>query len=35
MYGCPVPAFPNVTYEAPLLNFDFCFSTICGIDDSY
>lgn len=35
MYGCPVPAFPNVTYDAPLLNLAFCFSTVGDTDSSY
>lgn len=35
MYGCPVPAFPNVKYEAPRFNLAFCFSTSGAIDCSY
>lgn len=27
MYGCPVPAFPNETYDAPRLNLVLCSST--------
>lgn len=35
MYGCPVPAFPNVTYDAPRLSLTFCSSTIGATDCSY
>lgn len=35
MYGCPVPAFPNVTYDAPRFNLAFCFSTAVVTGGSY
>lgn len=35
MKGCPVPAFPNVTYDAPRLNLTLCFSTSCDTGNSY
>lgn len=34
MYGCPVPAFPKVTYDAPRLNLAFCFPTTGDRGDS-
>lgn len=34
MYGCPVPAFPNVTYDAPRLSLFFCSSSDGVTDDS-